>query len=129
MDNVKAETVAIPPADILKIQILNRRDSVLTAIEDQEERSIRTGDRETGSHKVKAKIKSFFYALEPALERWTSAEELKAMREDIQGDYQSVKSSFRKINKYLDAKNITKMDTEKAYNSANMEEENDIKGV
>ncbi len=129
MEPIRGESVAIPPLDILKIQILNRRDGVLTAIEQHEERAIRTGDLETGSHRVRGKIQGFYFALEPAIKRWLKKDEFDLMKREINISYTEALKAFRKINELLDTKHITRIDMEKSYDQTSIEEENTIKGV
>jgi len=129
METIKGESVAIPPLDILKIQILNRRDGVLTAIEQHEERALRTGDVETGSHRVRGKIRGFYFALEPAIKRWLKKDEYDIMKEKMVESYTEALIAFRKINELLDSKHITRIDMEKSYDQTSIEEENSMKGV
>jgi hypothetical protein len=129
MEANKADSVAIPPLDILKIQLLNRRDAVLSAIEAQEERRLRTDDPETGAHKARAKILSFFYAVEPMIKRWVDRKEYTQLKEDVLASYEKSLIVFRRVSELLDQKHITKIDMEKAYDSTNIEQENSVKGV
>ena len=124
------KTVALPPLDILKIQLLNRRDEVLRAIGEQEKRRAKTGDATGAAHEVVGLIRAMYFDLEGSLVRWLQKAELEALQKSIASDnYVEVRAGFRTMNKLLDERRIIRMDLEKSYDQTDVEMENEVKGV
>jgi len=129
-NRVTSTTVGIPPLEILKIQLLNRRDKVLDAIEQQEVRMAKTKDKDNPAYETIAAIKSFFYAIEPYVKRWLEEEDYTELKSRLTSQqYTDYLSAFRLMNTLLDEKRIIRLDLEREYDTTNVEEENNVKGL
>lgn len=128
-----AQSSATPPLDVLKIMILQRRDSVLEAIESYYK--MRDAGSSPPTFYVTSRVRSLFFDIEPVLRRYFSEnEEKKKEFAEIEAvclgrDVMKHINTFRRICSILDEKNLTKWDNMKKINSARVEEENEEKGL
>lgn len=127
-EDIKVQTQATPPTETLKIIILQRRNTCINAIQDYFKRV--HANSTPPAHLVKAPIEALFLEIEPALERTITADAYKKYKEDVfKGDANTCINAFRSMNKWLDQRNITRVDTGRKIDTTNVEEENEEKGL
>jgi len=133
-NNNKFQTTATPPADLLKIMILQRREDALQAIESFYQLSF-TGATPP-NHIVRSRIISLYIDLEPCLRRSMPDDktginsELNKISSRVFGeDVEKCILGFRDLNNLLDQLNITRVDTRKKIDTSRVENENEAKGL
>jgi hypothetical protein len=121
--------VALPPADVLKIMILQRRSDVISKIRSFYER------KENGSrgaeHVLVSEVRALWFEIESGFMRDdpTHAEEIIALLWSDSNKGENSIKAFRKINKWLDQKSITRVDLKKEIDRTRVELENDDKDL
>lgn len=122
-------TVTTPPADIVKISILQRRYDLIEAYEDYKKR--RFNNVNVPLSIVRARLISMFLEIQAALKRRLKSEAYELIKERCLGKEikeEEVLDTIFKINEELDAMRLIVPDTAKAYNKLRVEEENKEKG-
>lgn len=129
MSNEKTiETIATPPQEVRKIQILQNREFVIEAIRKYYQITYTGAD--APGHYVIGSIRAFFLDLEATLKRQLSNQHYQTLAQKIFSDnVEESINGFRRIEGYLDELNVTIVDTRKKINSMDAEEENESKGL
>lgn len=122
-------SVATPPADFVKINILLKKQRIMDALDHYYE------FKGMGAHpelyKLRSKIHVLYLDLLPALTRWIKpADEERESVEEIKKlinskKFEEVERGFIEINFWLDAKKITRVDNRKDFDRTNPEHENE----
>jgi hypothetical protein len=128
------DSVALPPLDLLKIQILNERNAVMSALQDYYYRRART-KQEPNTALLRSRIITLYTDLEPSVKRWLydekkkSDSEFKALTSKIFSDIvdENIKG-FQILNYWLDKKKVIRMDVLNQYDRTNVEESNNANG-
>lgn len=126
---VQQQTVGVPPLERLKNDLLQRRANVLTAISEYVRRETYSGNQSPPTHQIQAALRILFIDLKPALRRWIDDDKkFQALGDSIDSDdFDNLVDAFAVINEWLDVKKIIRFDLEKAYDSTDIEEENEVK--
>lgn len=120
------DTVAVPPLERLKNDLLNMRALVRHQIVEHQQRFAHTGAASTG--KIAAALFTFYLELEPALVRWLSKEEFTKLKKNVGSTlFEDLMQAYRKINLLLDQKKIIRIDLDKAYDTTSVEAENEVR--
>lgn len=121
------ETVATPAADIVRVLLLQRRDYVIDSLEQYHQNTAR--GVEAGLHIVRARLRSLFYEMQAALKRRAGKnggyDELLELLEGKK--ITDLEKLFFYLNEELDTWKITRLDTQKRYDSTDVETENEAK--
>ena len=128
------DSVALPPLDLLKIQILNERNAVMSALQDYYYIRART-KQEPNTALLRSRIITLYTDLEPSVNRWLydekkkSDSEFKALTSKIFSDIvdENIKG-FQILNYWLDKKKVIRMDVLNQYDRTNVEESNNANG-
>jgi hypothetical protein len=128
------DSVALPPLDLLKIQILNERNAVMSALQDYYYRRART-KQEPNTALLRSRIITLYTDLEPSVKRWLydekkkSDSEFKALTSKVFSDIvdENIKG-FQILNYWLDKKKVIRMDVLNQYDRTNVEESNNANG-
>jgi hypothetical protein len=128
------DSVALPPLDLLKIQILNERNNIMSALQDYYYRMARTKQK-PDTAMLRSRIITLFTDLEPSLKRWLyddkgkSDSKYKALELKIYSDNAADNiEAFKELNYWLDKKKIIRMDVLNQYDRTNVEESNNANG-
>lgn len=131
MDNTipVTNTVAMPPLDKLKWDIIEQYDLVLYYFRKHQRQAHRTGEQPS-NHEFHADLETLFIRLEAHLHRWLDKEEFIKLEKQIQAHYFNDNlKAFRCINYWLDKKRLTRIDLESEYDTTSVEAENTAKGI
>lgn len=132
-----------PPADVdsigkattvlasLHFNLLHRRELILKEITQIEERTSHNNGQRPPVHRFQSLLKVFVLDLEPMLMRWMSeGDKYEKLRRSVDSkDYEHNLKAFRYIQRLLDDRNIIKIDINKAYDSTDIEVENELSGM
>ena len=121
-------TVGTPAVDIERISILRRRYDFIEAWEDYKKQSYQGVS--AGLNVVRARLFSLFLELQAMIKRRKSNDYNKIVEtiKNKSSTETDILDIFVLINEELDAIKLTKIDTQRVYDSSNVEEENEIKG-
>lgn len=132
-----ADTIATAvPKNILHILILQRQSDVIEAIELYNKAKFQEQHPPALWATVKARFKSFFYQIEGAVYRDDSFlkkeniktfEGLKKQIDELKED--NFEEVLLTLNRWLDVKGITKVDTGVSYDPRKVEDENELRGL
>lgn len=122
-------TVGTPAVDIERVTILQRRFELIEAYEDYSKKT--TIGVNVSLNILQSRLRSLFIELSAMLERRLQKEKFKTLKEvcfkkDISET--EVLTSIYIINKELDIMRLTRIDTQKVYDSTKVEAENKMKG-
>lgn len=130
MDNKSNEDVytTLPPTDILKINLLNRRDNVTSIIGDYMQKYYAGGS--PPGHLVLGAVYGLLVDIEAQLDRSVSTEEFETITKLVYSkDTDDSIKAFRKINAWFDKIKLTRFDTSKQYDTSRAENENRFKNL
>jgi hypothetical protein len=128
-ESVPVATVGLPPLDLLRMSLLQRRAAVFTAIAEYERRRLHT-KQNPPSYAVQSAVYILFLELEPALKRWLDDAQYIQMRKRVMSDEFNLNIlAFREMNIRLDNAKIIRLDLERAYDGTSAEDENAAKGL
>ena len=121
-------TVGTPAVDVERISILQRRYELIESIEYYRKRQL--DGVEVRLSLVKARLFSLFLEVQACLKRRLSTEEYEKLLSVCYDakDEKVLLEAVYKINQILDKLRLTRIDTQKVYDSTNTEAENKIKG-
>lgn len=126
-------TLATPPIDINRIQILERRAHVIEALEKYYQYKLSGTNANTQA--VRSRLCSLFWELQETIVRKFPNSSNKITYEKMvsilfpdekQSDFKDILEVWKHINLMLGEINLTKVDTKKEYDTTNIEEENRI---
>lgn len=128
VDYNAANTIGTPPRDIIKIQILQRRSDLFSAIEEYDKALAQGTD--TGTHYIKSRLLALFLEISAMLKR-KDAQRYKDIRATLGSnvDYETLLNLTYEFNLLLDAWDLTKIDTRKNYDTKNVTLEDGEKGL
>jgi len=119
------QTVAVPPSDLLKIMVLQRRDDVLAALEAYNKLSARSSG--VPPHALKARIRTLFIDLKAALKNDMDEERFLHLSNLVDSDdVDEMLDAFDLVNEWLYNKKVTRFDTRKSYDPSRAEKENQV---
>ena len=122
------DNITMPPAELLKILIIQRRNDSLESIEGYYK--MLCAGAGAPSNIVKARVRTLFLDLEAGLKRQLEEAKYKQLIVNVfSEDITKCIEGFREINAFLDTMNLIKVDTKKRYDSTNAEEENSTKDL
>jgi len=118
----------MPPGDMLKVMVLQRREDALISIQKYEESIARAG--QGPKHFVISRVLALYYDLLPALERWLKPVDFKKLQRQVNAaDPVRSIAGFHTINRLMDERKLTRLDTRREYNAVIVEQENEAKGL
>jgi len=122
-------TIGTPAGDVERISILQRRYDLIEAYESYKKARFQGANASLSISR--ARLISLFVELQASLERRFTSEVYKELREKIFSDSLEepdfIEAVFT-INRELDKMRLITIDTQKVYDSLDVEEENKIKG-
>ena len=133
MVNFEGEaTVGIPAAEVEKITILQRRFELFEALEDYNKNQL--SGRNIPTAIVKASLRTLFLEIQAMLKRRYDKSGNKENYHKLRracmesNDMPTIINAIYTLNEDLDKIKLTMIDTQRQYDSTNVEEENKIKG-
>lgn len=121
-------TVATPPHDILRILVLQRRDSVLDAIEHYDRALLRSTALPLDL--VRARIKALYEDVREPLEKSINKDDLEKIKAALKKkEYDLLYDAWGIISRFLYDKKLTQWDAKVQYDSTRAEYENRLKGL
>jgi len=122
-------TIGTPAVDIERISILQRRYELIETFEEYKKKTYK------GSiipiFVVRARLLSLFIEIQATLKRRLKAEDYKKIRDvslSSESSEEEIYLVMEKINEELDIMRLIRIDTQKVYDSTNVEAENKEKG-
>ncbi len=121
-------TIGIPATDIEKVSILQRRYDVIEALEQFKQKKYNKINAPISP--VRARLLSLFIELQATLKRRLGKKDYKKLRRAILSvdKEEALLNIIERINDVLDEIRLTRIDTQKVYNSQSVEDENKEKG-
>lgn len=121
-------TIGTPASDVEKISILQRRYDFIEAWEDYKKKKYRGIASPTDV--IKVRLMSLFLEIQAMLKRRQKAEDYKDLYDKCMGgkDDKAILEAFITINEFIDVLRLTRIDTQKIYDSLDVEAENMEKG-
>lgn len=120
-------TVTRPAADVARIQILERRANVIEAFEFYQKKDANGIHMDLGV--IQSRLYGLFLELQAALKRRETTGYGKVLNQVKGRKYDDLLEAFLFINEYLDKINLTKIDTNRTYDSTLVAEEDREKGL
>lgn len=121
-------TIGKPAVDIERVLVLQRRENVIEAIEQYNERHQIAG--QASNHIIKSRLISMFLQMDGMLNRALTQKEYELLKDKIQSDdTDKLSEGFNELNRYLDKIKLTRIDNIKAHDSSNIEEDNASDGL
>lgn len=117
-------TVSTPPANILKILILQRRNDVIDSFENYFKFKIAGGSAPT--HIIKSRLLALINEVYGSFDESNANDFINLIPK---ADIEELKAMFNQVNKWLYKKNVTKFDTRQVYDRTRVELENKAKGL
>src|SRR6056297_2732659 len=95
-DNSNIDTISYPPADLLKVKLIERRSKAISAIENY----YKLQDMEAQGFlwEVKAKVRSLFYEISAVYRRNNEKEYIKIMENLTSNEFSDIEEVFHQIN-------------------------------
>lgn len=128
-ENDQAQTVSAPPSDLIKINILYKKQKVMDAL--LEYHTYKLAGATPPKSKIQSAIHVLFSDLKPSLERWTVRKSkdnrlsVAEIKKKINSEkFEDIEEAFDEINYWLDEKKITRIDNRKDYDRTDPEMEN-----
>lgn len=123
-----AENISSPPAEILKILILQKRDEAIQELRNYQYTEARGVAAKI--HRVKARITCLYLELYSSLKRSLSPEEFKTLSLNVRSEsIERLTSAFFVMSDFLDEKKITRFDIKQNIDMTIPEEENLLHGL
>ena len=122
------KTVTSSPTELLKINILIKRQEALDVIEKYYEYDY--SGAQPPEHKVRAKIKTLFNFVRASFKRDKTENEYNAfLRLMDDKDIKKVLEAFEQLDDWMDEKKLIRFDNVRSYDSTNVEIENEAKSL
>jgi len=121
--------LSVPPADMLKVLILEKREAVLDAFESYNRLSYQNIEAET--YEIKSRLITLFYELQGSLIKDMKDTKYIELRDEILGDSSDIKSLkdvFIQLSEWLYSKRVTQFDNRKDRHPKSVEEANKYDG-
>jgi hypothetical protein len=120
-------TVTTPSWDLLKILALEKRENLMLSIEFFYKNKYQDADLDHELNIIRTRIWCLYFELEAWINRSYPKPELEVIKALIEDkDYKEVLKVVTFLNKFMDEKNLIKVDTKQVYNKQRTEIENEI---
>ncbi len=122
-------TIGTPAVDIERISILQRRYHLIEAYEEYKIKKY--FGSQIPIHVVRARMLSLFIEIQATLKRRLKKNEYDELRKKVISEKTTddeVYELIETINEELDEMRLTRVDTQKVYDSTDVEAENEVKG-
>jgi hypothetical protein len=122
-------TIGTPAIDIQRVSILQRRYELIETFEDYKKKAYRNDA--VPIHTVRARLLSLFIEIQATLKRRMKEPVYTKLRNIVKNSNSTedeIYSVIEQINEELDIMRLIRIDTQKVYDSTNVEEENKEKG-
>lgn len=120
------ETVTTPSWNVLKILALEKRENLILAIEFYFKNKYLGDNQDHDVDMIRTRLWCIYYELEAWLIRSRTAREIQDFKEFVNHDKpEKVLEAVSFINKFMDEKNLTKIDNIKTIDRTRVELEND----
>jgi len=121
-------TVAVPAYDILRVLILQRRDSFIEALEAYHRAKYQNISAQP--YEIRARLRSLYEELYAAMQKDKSDEEKEKFDALMESsEFDDILEAWRTMNSWLYDKKLIQFDTQKQYDSTRAEKENQMKGM
>lgn len=121
-------TITTPAADVIKIEILERRYNLIEAVEAFNKQHQAGVHAETSI--VKSRLLSLFMEIQPALDRGLKEKDKEELSLLLKSDdYKDLMRAYFIINTWLDRIRLIRIDTRQQYDRTIAEEENKAAGL
>ena len=121
-------TTTIPALNVERILVLEKREYFINAVESHDVVAFKGASFPINV--MRARLKSLFLQLQAFIKRRLGDKDYLILRDKVFNtkDYDELLLIFESISELLDSIKLTTIDTRKAYDSTDVEEENTIKG-
>lgn len=120
-------SITTTPHNLVKILILQRRSDVISAIEAYNKIKFQARRRsELSTHDLRATLTSLYYEIEAILRRTDrkKADLIYKALSNPAAQYAKLIRVYQYLNKFLDDKELIRIDTKKSYDRTSIEQEN-----
>lgn len=127
-DAAGVQSVGMTPYALIQMQLFTKIDIIDACIVDCRTR-LAHSNRNPPTHRIKSLVYSLFLRLEPMLKRSLNDDEYKRLVGYVESDnYYYIERAYRLMNIQLDKAKLTRLDSEREYDGARWQQENEIKG-
>lgn len=120
-------TVTRSAIDIMRVLVLEKREDCLQALKGFNKQDYLQTDPPDSD--FRARVSILYEELRSAIERTDSKLSKEIEKLVHYGDFAELLQGFRLLNKYLDKIKLTRLDINEDYDTTNIEEENERKGL
>lgn len=121
-------TVATPPTEVLKFLILEKRNNVISAIENYTK--LTGANANAPTYIIRASLYALFLELQGALYKDLKKETYEDLRNEMESkEYEDLVKAFYIMNEWLYKKRITLVDSRESIDTSRVEKENYKKGL
>ena len=127
-ESAGVQSVGMTPYSLIQMQLFTKLETINLCIVDCRTR-LSHSNRAPPTHRIKSLVYSLFLQLEPMLKRSLDEGEYAKLIYRVNSDkYEQIEKAFRFMNIQLDKAKLTLLDSEREYDGARWQQENEIKG-